>query len=320
MLYTHFTLEEREYLYKKRLEHWSIRSIATSMNRSPSSVSRELRRNTSDDGIYRPFHADINARTRSQQCRYKRLVCGSREWIYVVDKLLIFWSPEAIAGRWSIDYPSEKPLSVSTIYRYIYAGALPNIAKESHLRRRGRMPKAQRNKCITIKPDRIIPQWPKTISHRKRYGDWEGDTIAGKIGTGLITTLVDRKSRYLLARKVESKQADEQLQAITSLLQNHTVRSLSFDNGVEFAAHHEMERILSTKVYFAEPHKPWQRGTNENTNDILRFFFPRGTDFTKITQEDVEKAVDLINNKPKKVLGWKTPAEVYWHHYSKCCT
>lgn len=127
--------------------------------------------------------------------------------------------------------------------------------------------------------------------------------------------MVDRKSRYLLAHKVESKQAAEQLQAVVNLLNNHPVKSLSFDNGVEFAAHREMEIALSTKVYFAEPHKPWQRGTNENTNDILRFFFPKGSDFSKITQEDVDKAVELINNKPKKVLGWRTPAEVYMQHF-----
>ena len=89
---------------------------------------------------------------------------------------------------------------------------------------------------------------------------------------------------------------------------------MSFDNGVEFASHHEIESTLSTKVYFAEPHKPWQRGTNETTIDILRFFFPKGSDFTRVTQKDVDKAVEIINNRPKKVLGWKTPAEVYWHH------
>ena len=311
MLYTHFTLEEREYLHKKLMEHWSIRAIAESMGRSPSSVSREIRRNKSTDGRYRPYRADSYARTRRRKCRYKRLVPGSKAWCYVVEKLLLFWSPETISGRWSIDYPYENPIGISTIYRYIYANELPAIAKNTHLRRRGKKRRIQKGKYVTIKPDRIIPQWPKIIRNRRRIGDWEGDTIAGKIGTGLITTLVDRKSRYLLAKKVETKQAEEQLNSIISLLKNHPVKSLSFDNGVEFAAHREMESVLSTKVYFAEPHKPWQRGTNENTNDILRFFFPKGSDFTKVTQQDIDKAVEIINNKPKKILGWKTPAEVY---------
>lgn len=314
MLYTHFTLEEREYLHKKKMEHWSIRAIAESMGRSPSSVSRELKRNKSTDGRYRPYRADSYARTRRRQCRYKRLVPGTDAWMYVVDKLFVFWSPEAIAARWHIDYPNEKTIGISTIYRYIYNSDFSYISKSTHLRRRGRKRRIKKGKYVTIKPDRIIPQWPKSIINRKRFGDWEGDTIAGKIGTGLITTLVDRKSRYLVAQKVETKQADEQLHAIVNLLRNHPVKSLSFDNGVEFASHHEMEKALSTKVYFAEPHKPWQRGTNENTNDILRFFFPKGSDFTKITQEEVNKAVEIINNKPRKVLGWKTSAEVYKQH------
>lgn len=314
MLYTHFTLEEREYLHQKRMEHWSIRAIAKSMGRSASSISRELKRNMSTDGRYRPYRADSYARTRRKKCKYKRLVPGTTAWIYVVDKLCLYWSPEAISARWSIDYPLEGPIGTSTIYRYIYAGVLPNISKHNNLRRKGRKRRIKKGNYVTIKPDRIIPQWPDVIVNRKRFGDWEGDTIAGKIGTGLITTLVDRKSRYLLAHKVESKQASEQLQVVVNLLNNQPVKSLSFDNGVEFAAYREMETKLSTKVYFAEPHKPWQRGTNENTNDILRFFFPKGSDFNKISQEDVDKAVELINNKPKKVLGWKTPAEVYMQH------
>lgn len=311
MLYTHFALEEREYLHQKRMEKWSIRAIADSMGRAPSSISRELKRNRSTDGRYRPYRADSFARTRKRKSRYKRLVPGSKAWMYVVEKLLLYWSPESIAGRWALDFPNEKVIGVSTIYRYIYQGKLPGVSKKTHLRRRGKKPNKSKGNHITITPDRIIPEWPKSIKKRKRFGDWEGDTVAGKIGTGLITTLVDRKSRYLLAKKVKSKQASEQLQSVLTLLKNHPVKSISFDNGVEFAAHHEMEKELKTKVYFAEPHKPWQRGTNENTNDILRFFFPKGSDFSIITQEDIDKAVELINNKPKKVLGWRTPTEVY---------
>lgn len=314
MSYTHFTLEEREYLQQKRREKWSIRKIAYSMNRSPSSISREIKRNSETDGRYRPFRADAHARTRRKNSRKARLIPGSPEWIYVIDKLTLFWSPEAISGRWSLDNPTLAPISYSTIYRYINKGALPNISRKTHLRRHGNKKRIKKGLYVTIKPDRIIPQWPKTITTRNRYGDWEGDTVAGKIGTGLITTLVDRKSRYLLAKKIETKTSAEQLETIVSLLENHPVKSLSFDNGVEFAAHREIEQQLATKVYFAEPHKPWQRGTNENTNDILRFFFPKGSDFTKVTQDDVDKAVYLINNRPKKCLGWKTPAEVYSRH------
>lgn len=315
MSYTHFTLDEREYLHKKMMEHWSIREIAYSMGRSPSSVSRELKRNRSTDGRYRPLRANSRANTRHKNSRGARLVPGTEEWIYVVDKLTLFWSPEAISERWKKDNPTKKAIGCSTIYRYINKGKFPDISRKNNLRRRGKKRKSKSTNRMTITPDRIIPQWPKSIVNRKRIGDWEGDTIAGKIGTGLITTLVDRKTRYTLAQKVESKQADEQLCAVVNLLKSEPVKSISFDNGVEFAAHHEMERELSTKVYFAEPHKPWQRGTNENTNDIIRFFFPKGSDFTKITQQEVDQVVNLLNNRPRKCLGWKTPAEVYNRHH-----
>ncbi len=311
MSYTHFTLNEREYLHKKMMENWSIRKIAYSMGRSPSSISRELKRNQCTDGRYRPLRANSRAKTRHKNSHGTRLVPGTEEWIYVVDKLTQFWSPEAISGRWKKDNPTKKVISYSTIYRYINKGKFPDISREKNLRRRGKKRKNKQTNHMTITPDRIIPQWPKCIVNRKRIGDWEGDTIAGKIGTGLITTLVDRKTRYILAQKVESKQANEQLHAVVNLLKSEPVKSISFDNGVEFAAHHEMERELSTKIYFAEPHKPWQRGTNENTNDIIRFFFPKGSDFTKITQHEVDMVVHLLNNRPRKCLGWKTPAEAY---------
>ena len=311
MLYTHFTLEEREYLHQKRLEKWSIRSIAESMGRSPSSISRELKRNKTTDGRYKPFRADSYARTRRKKCRYKRLVPGSYEWIYVIDKLTLFWSPEAISERWKLDNPDKPGISFSTIYRYLNRGLLPNVSRQNNLRRRGRKKHIKKGVCVAIKPDRIIPEWPQEIVTRSRIGDWEGDTIAGKIGTGLITSLVDRKSRFLIAGKVSSKHAAEQYDRVVSLLEHEPVKSISFDNGSEFALHRKIEQKLSTLVYFAEPHKPWQRGTNENTNDLLRFFFPRGSDFSKIKQSDVDKVVLLLNNRPRKCLGWKTPAEVY---------
>ena len=164
---------------------------------------------------------------------------------------------------------------------------------------------------MTIHPNRLIKDWPEEIKTRSRIGDWEGDTITGKIGSGLITTLVDRKSRYLLAGKVENKQAAIQREMIETLLKNQPVESISFDNGVEFAEHESIEKTLKTNVYFAEPHCPWQRGSNENTNGLLRFFFPRGSNFKEITQDNVNEVVRLMNGRPRKCLGWLTPEEVY---------
>jgi len=188
---------------------------------------------------------------------------------------------------------------------------LPGITRKDNLRRRGKAPRSKQGGQMTIHPNRLIRDWPEAIKTRSRIGDWEGDTITGKIGSGLITTLVDRNSRYLLAGKVPSKHADVQRQSIETLLKNRPVKSLSLDNGVEFAEHEKIEKRLYTKVYFADPHCPWQRGSNEYTNGLLRFFFPRSSDFRKVTQEVVDHVVDLLNRRPRKCLGWLTPEEVF---------
>ncbi len=164
----------------------------------------------------------------------------------------------------------------------------------------------------SIHPDRTIPQWPEEIRRRERIGDWEGDTVYGGIGKGLLVTQVDRKSRFLRAGLLAKRDASLTKDVICSLLKDIPVKSISLDNGSEFSEFHALEKELHTLVYFAEPHKPWQRGTNENTNDILRFFFPKGFDFRTVSQELVELVVDLINNRPRKCLGWRTPAEVFF--------
>lgn len=308
MSYSHFTLEERDLLQQKLNSGESIRSIASFLGRSPSSVSRELRRNSLPSGAYAPYKAQLKAESRRKNSYVRRLKPGSEVYQFVVDKLQCYWSPEAIAGRWK--FVHDEPLGVSTIYRALKRGELQPATVEHNLRRRGVKYYKSRSKYQTITPDRLILDWPEQIKGRRRIGDWEGDTILGKIGSGLITTLIDRKSRYLLAAKANTKRADEHQCIIESLLKDKPCHSISFDNGVEFARFHEIEKHLNTEVYFAEPHKPWQRGSSENVNGVLRFFFPRGLDFKKITQEDVDKVVDLINDRPRKCLGWKTPREV----------
>lgn len=223
--------------------------------------------------------------------------------------LQLYWSPEEICGRWREMHPDQKPLSVSTIYRYVWQKKFPKITAKQHLRRRGKRSLTRNANYNTIQPDRIIPEWPEAIRDRIRIGDWEGDTVYGGIGKGLLVTLVDRRSRYLRMMRIANRSAEGTRKAIERLLQNFPVHSISLDNGSEFSEFRELEKNVGAPVYFAEPHKPWQRGTNENTNDIVRFFFPKGFDFRSITDEDVQRVEDLINNRPRKCLGWKTPAE-----------
>ena len=319
MSYTHFTLEERKYLQQLLSEGHSFRKIAAILDRAPSTISREVKRNKAK---YRPHRKPDNrywynhwhaykcyVRRRREQKR-EALQPGTAEWDYIVAGLQNYWSPEAICGRWHKEFPNKKSLCVSTIYRYIRLGRFPKITAKQHLRRRGKRIQTRNANYNSIHPDRIIPQWPEEIRNRDRVGDWEGDTVYGGVGKGLLVTLVDRKSRCLKVGLLASRSADDTRLVIEKLLRGLPVKSISLDNGSEFSEFRKLEESLHTLVYFAEPHKPWQRGTNENTNDILRFFFPKGFDFRAVTDEDIQLVEDLINNRPRKCLGWKTPAEI----------
>lgn len=323
MSYKHFTLYERKYLQELLAEELSLRKIAAKMGRSPSSISREIQRNRAK---YRPHGGSDNKyyynhwrannlyiRRRREQAR-AALKPGTEEWDFIVNGLTKYWSPAAIRGRWHILYPNSKPLCVSTIYRYIKMRKFPKITVKQHLRRRGKRIQTRDANYNSIQPDRIIPQWPDEIRDRLRIGDWEGDTVYGGVGKGLLVTLVDRRSRFLRMGLLKNRTAEETRLVIEKLLYGLPVKSISLDNGSEFSEFQKIEETLHTLVYFAEPHKPWQRGTNENTNDIVRFFFPKGFDFRTVSDEQIQFVENLINNRPRKCLGWNSPAEFFF-----CC-
>ena len=319
MSFTHFTLEERKYLQQLLSEGLSFRKIAAILERSPSTISRKVNRNRAK---YKPHHKPDNpywynhwrahnlyVRRRREQNR-AAIEPDTAQWNYIIAGLKAFWSPEEICGRWSKTFPQRKPLCVSTIYRYIKLRKFPEITEKIHLRRRGKFMLPRKSCYNSIQPDRIIPEWPDEIRNRMRIGDWEGDTVYGGVGKGLLVSLVDRKSRYLRMGLLTKRTATGTSIVIEKLLSGLPVNSISLDNGSEFSEFRKLEERLDTLVYFAEPHKPWQRGTNENTNDIIRFFFPKGFDFRSVTDEDIQLVEDMINNRPRKCLDWKTPAEI----------
>ena len=321
--YTHFTLSERRFLQELLSEGYSFRKIAEFLGRNVSSVSREVNRNRSkypskkksnNKYRYHAWRAQTLTTIRRREKKNHRLQPGSKEWEYIVEKLNLYWSPEEICERWKKEYPEEKSFGISTVYRYIKSKKFENITRKTHLRRRGKQLLPRNVSYNSIQPERIIPNWPEEIRKRTRIGDWEGDTVYGGVGKGLLVTQVDRKSRFLCAALLSKREADLTGKVIVEMLKGYPVKSISLDNGSEFANFREFEKELQTQVYFAEPHKPWQRGTNENTNDIIRFFFPKGFDFRTVTQDDVDFVVNLINNRPRKCLGWKTPAEVFFQN------
>lgn len=320
MSYKHFTTDERKSLQLLLNENKSFREIAEILGRNVSSISREVARNRSarvtagnrDNAFhYNGWRAQVLAITRQRQKRHFRLEPGSEEWDYIVSKLKLYWSPEQIAFRWRKDHPDKRPFGVSTVYRYLNNKVFESVSPKNNLRRHHKQFMPRSSNYNSIQPDRLITDWPEEIRNRSRIGDWEGDTVYGGVGKGLLITLVDRRTRLLKAALLPSRNAELTGKLIVSTLKDLPVRSLSFDNGSEFSEFRKIEEDLKTKVYFAEPHKPWQRGTNENTNDIIRFFFKKGFDFRSISQDDVDFVVDLINNRPRKTLNWLSPIEFF---------
>ena len=319
--YKHFTLDERIFLQELLAQGYSFRKIAEFLGKNVSSVSREVRRNRTKHKPRKPSNNPYQYHAWRAQTLYvmrrrakppTALSPDTPAWDYIVTGLKQYWSPEAICGRWSLEHPDEKPIHFSTIYRYLKASRFSGVSRKEHLRRRGKRRQTRNANYNSIQPERIIPEWPQEIRERVRIGDWEGDTIYGGIGKGLLVTLVDRRSGALAAGLLQSRNAQETGRVIVKTLRSLPTHSLSLDNGSEFSEFKKIEDALHAPVYFAEPHKPWQRGTNENTNGILRFFFPKGYDFHKLTDEELQKVVALINNRPRKRLGWRTPNEVFF--------
>lgn len=312
--YTHFTLKERVCLEELRNSGKKISEIAKIMGRNKSTISRELHRNSNKQGLYNSWGAYSKAAfRRKKSVRKQRIQKGTDLYCFICEKLNLYWSPEIIAEMWNQAHPRER-ISFTTIYRAIKDKRFEGITPKTHLRRRGKKRCNNRSKFNTIQPEHTIHERSREIEERKRCGDWEGDTVRGAVGKGGLLTLVDRKARKLLAVKVDDFSQDTVYDAVLYAFDGIAPKSITFDNGSEFARFKDMEKALNTIVYFADPHSPWQRGTNENTNDILRFFFPKGFDFRAITQDEVDNAVSLINSRPRLCLDLLAPDEVF------CCT
>lgn len=310
--YSHFTTEEREMSRVLKAQGLSIRAIAKKLNRSPSTVSREFRRNCYADGTYSAHHADKLYQKRRKNCGRKPKLQSGAVRDYVVEKMNLRWSPEQIAGRARLDKETFS-ISFSTIYRAIDSGVLPSQLKKimrfkwKHKKCKG---DDRRGKIPDTTP---ISKRPAGAENRTRFGHWESDTVLGMRKTGCFGTHVERKSGYLIAFRIDDRQ-DKAFNKATieafSSVPDKLKKSFTVDNGKEFAAHKELTAATGMKVYFCDPYSPWQRATNENTNGLIRQFFPKGTSFADITDDDLQYVVDLINNRPRKRLNFLSPYEV----------
>ncbi len=316
---SHLTMEERDRIAQLRYRGANQKEIARALKRSPATISRELRRNRTVDEYY-AAQAQQRARRRRRERPITRKMDNPEINQAVRYGVTRYWSPEQIAGRLKLDDATgEGPVTARTIYNWIQRDE-HREHWQSFLRRRGKRPFCRKKPAGIGAP---IEQRPEVIEQRLRLGDFEGDTVLGPPGSGGLATLVDRKSRYTIIVKIRSKDANHVHQKIKDRLkQLHEEQrhSITFDNGTEFARCHRLERHLGMELYFAEPGCPYQRGTNENTNGLIRQYFPKGTDFRDVTHYEVREVENLLNDRPRACLGYRTPSEVFFDNSpSKNC-
>lgn len=315
-MHRHLTAEERDRIVHLRHQGADQKEIATALGRSRSTISRELRRNSAV-GEYYAIRAQRESERRRRERPLVRKMDDPQIRRQVRTGLADDWAPEQIAGRMKQAHPDcrERRVSAQTIYTWIKQDTARKHW-ESHLRRRGKRACRRKNTPLTGDAARIANR-PDVIEERLRLGDFEGDTVLGTPGTGGVATLVDRKSRYTIVVRINSKNADHvqrKLKQRLKVLDQEHRHSITFDNGTEFARCHRLEKHLDLKLYFADPGCPHQRGTNENTNGLIRQYFPKGTDFRDYSHHEVRRVETLLNNRPRECLGFRTPAEVFFEN------
>lgn len=303
----HLTSAERKILYGLYKKGKSKTEIAELMGRHRSTIYRELGRNSGQRG-YRPKQAQRLADQRRLACRRSRKLEDTHLHQYVEEGLKKYWSPDQIAGRSRRKFARQprRRLSRQTIYNWIEDR---EPAWQAWLRRGGRAPEKRGKLTDCVR----IDGRPDVINRRRRYGDWEADTMVGKSRHSALVTVVERKSGFARIGRADNMKADTTRKVLTKRLKDLPAalrRSVTFDNGKEFAEHRQLARKLNLETYFATPYRSWQRGTNENTNGLLRQFFPKRTDFSRISHQEVARAETLLNERPRRRLDYRTPAEV----------
>ncbi len=324
--YLHLNQQERTFLEGSLLQGLSLRAIAKVLSRSPSSLSREIKRNgkrvgRSRKAVYESRKAQEKAGKRFKETHRK--IRLKNLWIreYVISKLLNRWSPELIAGRLSLDHPDLR-ISHETIYQWIYEEApeyVRYLAKKRRLRRSRTY--SLKTGQVNFIPGRVlIDERPYLINARQDAGHWEVDLVESYLKRGGLQVVCERKTRYTLVNKMRSlrgMEARAHLVKRMKHLPSWMCQSLTYDNGAENACHLFVNRHLGTRSYFCHPYHGWEKGTVENTIGIVRRFYPKGTDFREVSEDEVKDLETWLNNRPRKCLAFKTPAEAF---KQECCT
>ena len=315
--YKQLTLAERDVITTMLAEKKSQGDIAQALGRSKGTISRELSRNSSPEyKLYLSHRAHGRAEHRKKQASQRIRLKDARIISYVTAKLAEGWSPEQIAGRISMDH---KDLSISheAIYQYIYHSEtdgrqdLIQCLRRAHRKRKSK----SINRCTrkTRIPNRIpIDLRPQSVDDRKVFGHWEADSLVSRKSLTALNSLVERKTRLLMLTRLTRKTAQATFQAIVGRLQAlppEARMTLTMDNGTENAMHEEITSAIGIQCFFAHPYASWERGTNEHINGLVRWYLPKGSDFANISDDEIASIESLINNRPRKCLGFKTPLE-----------
>ncbi len=314
----HLTLSEREEIRVGLSAKKSIRSIARLLNRSPSTISREIQRNRG-----RRYYKAVDANNRSKRMAKRPKQClldkNSELKILVLQKLELKWSPEQISGWLKLTMPHVESMHISaeTIYKTLYYRTrfalhhtlLKHLRRSHSLRQSKRHSRKGERGTINIVKGVSIRERPAEVDSREALGHWEGDLVTGSKNTH-IATLVDRKSRYTIILKLKGKDATSVNQALTNKfkdLPSALCKSLTWDRGMELAKHAEFTKDTGIPIYFCDPQSPWQRGTNENTNSLIRLYFPKKTCLAQHSQKKLDEVAEQLNTRPRKTLKFETP-------------
>ena len=321
--YQRLSLHEREEISRFLAQGRSFREIAKAIARDVSTISREVNRAGMNRYTYRAVRSDRRAVRNSGERKRGKYKLGQnrRLWEYVLGKLELCWSPEQIAQSLKKEYPDDQTMRISheAIYTYLYVLPRGELKKRLlALLRRERKRRHKRNTVGTVArklEDMLsIEERPAEVAARTVPGHWEGDLLIGRNRQSALGSLVERTTRFTILVPLRNKTAEEVRKAFAREMKSLPAqlrRSLTYDQGREMAEHKLFTRQTRMKVYFAHPASPWERGTNENTNGLIRQFFPKGTDFNKVSRREIKKVQDMLNGRPRKTLNWEKPCEVY---------
>ena len=315
MKYKQLTQEQRYQIGAWLRTGMKRSEIARRIEVHKSTVTREIARNGSGRWKYNPARAVRAARERHREKRKHRI--DSQTWARVERLMGIEWTPEQISDRLKLE--GLRSVSHETIYRYVYknkreGGVLYICLRRQHTYRKRIHKYCKRGGWDTRRP---IATRPAIVDTRTRFGDWEADTIIGRRQQGAILSLVERRSRYCLLQKLSNKSPYTVAEAACTQLMplKDKVLTITSDNGFEFRRHETIATHLDADFFFADPYSSWQRGTNENTNGLVRQYFPKKTDFSLLSDDDIQFVNDRLNNRPRKCLGFRTPNEVLFNHF-----